>query len=114
MTITNSVNFTKKDAFNAMSAKSLNTLSTADYSDGIVVRGVAIGSDIDSKGDTRETTYLVAEDGQIYSGVSATARQSAELLIDMMVDEPDASYRIRGVMHQSKAGKDYLTLEMVD
>lgn len=108
--ITESANFTAKDAFNITGAETLDSVKG-----GVIhVCGAALGLDVShDTGEEVPTGYLKDTDGVIYSTISPTAQQSISSLIDMLTDNPKMVADIAVKSKKSKGGRDFIVLSLM-
>ena len=95
----------KKELFNAKN-------NGVKVTDGLEMTIVGVGSfdDTSSDGNAVNVTALKAEDGTIYTTISATIFDCIDLLSDIIADEE----KVTVVVHEktSKNGRNFLQLEI--
>ena len=108
-----SINFTKKDEVNSVSATPLQKAK----GETITVTGAAITMRTDENGEEKEVALLSTKEHGMMSGISATAIKSLDLIIDYMADlESDGEaveVALRIKSDKSNAGREFITLEIV-
>lgn len=62
----------------------------------------------DGTGEMKNVSYLVGENGEVYSSISATVRTSMEDVIDLLNEEGALDIKI--TERQSKNGRNYIQL----
>lgn len=101
--------------FNAQNGASI---SMKDLPEGTVIEanGVLQYSDsIDTYGADQEgiITVIFANDGNSYASVSAPVAKAAEKLIEFIETSGVETFKVKVVKGQSKAGRDFLNLQLV-
>ena len=107
-----SINFTKKDEVNSVSAMPLQKAK----GEVITVVGAAITTRKDENGEEQEVALLSTLEHGMMSGISATAIKSLDLIIDYMEDlgeEAAEGVQLRIKAEKSNAGRDFITLEIL-
>lgn len=107
-----SVNFTKKDEINSVSATPLQKAK----GETITLLGAAITKRTDENGTEQDVALLSTLEHGMMSGISATAIKSLDLIIDYMEDlgeEAADGIQIRIKAEKSNAGRDFITLEII-
>lgn len=107
-----SVNFTKKDEINSVSATPLQKAK----GETITLLGAAITKRADENGEEQDVALLSTLEHGMMSGISATAIKSLDLIIDYMEDlgeEAAEGIQIRIKAEKSNAGRDFITLEII-
>ena len=107
-----SINFTKKDEVNSVSAMPLQKAK----GEVITVVGAAITERSNENGEAQEVALLSTLEHGMMSGISATAIKSLDLIIDYMEDlGEDAAngVQLRIKAEKSNAGRDFITLEIL-
>ncbi|MBO7735796.1 MAG: hypothetical protein J6S67_24725 [Methanobrevibacter sp.] len=107
-----SVNFTKKDEINSVSATPLQKAK----GETITLLGAAITKRADENGQEQDVALLSTLEHGMMSGISATAIKSLDLIIDYMEDlgeEAADGIQIRIKAEKSNAGRDFITLEII-
>lgn len=107
-----SINFTKKDEVNSVSATPLQKAK----GETITLLGAAITKRADENGEDQEVALLSTLEHGMMSGISATAIKSLDLIIDYMEDlgeEAADGIQIRIKAEKSNAGRDFITLEII-
>lgn len=107
-----SVNFTKKDEINSVSATPLQKAK----GETITLLGAAITKRADENGEEQDVALLSTLEHGMMSGISATAIKSLDLIIDYMEDlgeEAADGIQIRIKAEKSNAGRDFITLEII-
>lgn len=108
-----SINFTKKDEVNSVSATPLQKAKNEI----ITVTGAAITTRADENGEEKQVALLASKEHGMMSGISSTAIKSLDLIIDYMEDldeeELASGVQLRIKSEKSNAGRDFITLEIV-
>ena len=108
-----SVNFTKKDEINSVSATPLQKAK----GETITLLGAAITKRADENGQEQDVALLSTLEHGMMSGISVTAIKSLDLIIDYMEDldekELASGVQLRIKSEKSNAGRDFITLEIV-
>ena len=107
-----SVNFTKKDEINSVSATPLQKAK----GETITLLGAAITKRADENGQEQDVALLSTLEHGMMSGISATAIKSLDLIIDYMEDlgeEAADGIQVRIKAEKSNAGRDFITLEII-
>ena len=107
-----SINFTKKDEVNSVSATPLQKAK----GETITLLGAAITKRADENGQEQDVALLSTLEHGMMSGISATAIKSLDLIIDYMEDlgeEAADGIQIRIKAEKSNAGRDFITLEII-
>ena len=108
-----SINFTKKDEVNSVSATPLQKAKNEI----ITITGAAITTRADENGEEKQVALLASKEHGMMSGISATAIKSLDLIIDYMEDldeeELASGVQLRIKSEKSNAGRDFITLEIV-
>ena len=107
-----SVNFTKKDEINSVSATPLQKAK----GETITLLGAAITKRADENGQEQDVALLSTLEHGMMSGISVTAIKSLDLIIDYMEDlgeEAADGIQIRIKAEKSNAGRDFITLEII-
>lgn len=112
--ITETINFTKKDVFNAN-----NAISLKDVTGQILhVTGVAFGCDImQETGEEKDIAVIKTSEG-MFSTISATAIRAFHDLADMIADEIPADAEnwggiaITAVKRESGKGREFVMIEL--
>ena len=107
-----SINFTKKDEVNSVSATPLQKAK----GETITLLGAAITKRADENGEEQDVALLSTLEHGMMSGISATAIKSLDLIIDYMEDlgeEAADGIQIRIKAEKSNAGRDFITLEII-
>ena len=112
MKVTNSFGLSKVELFNLNSA-------SVGYQDAvgklISIKGAAIGEDFDPETDEiKKISAIVAADGTVYSGNSATVYENVDSLIDTLCDDPDLVKHVGCVIVSTKAksGRDFCQITL--
>lgn len=101
-------NFTKRDEFNIKAgARALKEANGMD----ITVKGACVGEDLDKDGKPVSACALVTDKGA-YTGISATAIDLTESIIDM-INEDEQPLVIHIETRKSNNGRDYITFSIV-
>ena len=107
LTITESFNFSKKDAFNILGAVTMDKIKGSTLN----VVGAALGTDTSHEtGEVIATGYIKTDDGKIYSTISPTAQQAIEALIDLLNDEDGKPIAFTVETRKSNSGRDFIIL----
>lgn len=107
--ITNSINFTKRDAMNSRSGVSLQGL---EVSSKLTLIAAAVIKDVkEETGEIQSIGVLVTNDKKYYTTISATVISCIGDLIDIIADE--GAVEVRLDKRQSKAGRSYLVLTLL-
>ena len=107
-----SINFTKKDEVNSVSATPLQKAKN----EVITVTGAAITTRADENGEEKQVALLASKEHGMMSGISATAIKSLDLIIDYMEDLGEGAadgVQLRIKAEKSNAGRDFITLEIL-
>lgn len=107
-----SINFTKKDEINSVSATPLQKAT----GETITVIGAAITTRKNENDEELEVALLSTLEHGMMSGISATAIKSLDLIIDYMEDlgeEAAEGVQIRIKAEKSNAGREFITLEII-
>ena len=107
-----SINFTKKDEVNSVSATPLQKAK----GETITVIGAAITTRKDENGEEHEVALLSTLEHGMMSGISATAIKSLDLIIDYMEDlgeEAADGVQLKIKAEKSNAGREFITLEII-
>lgn len=101
-----------KKVFNAKSGASLPFKNLEDGTE-LNLTGVMIHEDADSEGKVNKVTTLFTADGTAYAGISSTVSETAESLIDYMVNTGDEEVGVKIVKAKSSAGREFFNLLLV-
>lgn len=101
----------KRRVFNATNGASLS-LKDLNENEVLAVTGVLIHEGVNNDGEINTITTLFAKDGNSYAGISATISKAAEGLIDY-IQNVEEEVDIKIVKGKSKAGRDFLNIQMV-
>ena len=107
-----SVNFTKKDEINSVSATPLQKAK----GETITLLGAAITKRADENGQEQDVALLSTLEHGMMSGISATAIKSLDLIIDYMEDlgeEAADGVQLKIKAEKSNAGREFITLEII-
>lgn len=109
---------TKEGKMRVFNAKSGASVSLKNLPDGTVINavGLLVYSDvIDSYGKPQEVTVtnIFDSEGVSYSGVSDTIAKATENLIDLVNDIGLEVFPVKIVKAQSRAGNEFLNLQLV-
>lgn len=97
--------FTKVEKYLMTVAPDIESLKNIDDGQSIEVDGFIIFNDIKDNGDVREIMCIITPDKKVYSGQSATFRQSLKDIESVMDGEKFSIIKISG---KTKAGRDYI------
>ena len=97
--------FTKIEKYLMTTAPDIEPLK--NISDGVSIRvdGYIIFNDVKDNGETQEIVSIITPDKKVYSGQSATFRQSLKDIDGVMEGEKFSIVKISG---KTKAGRDYI------
>lgn len=76
------------------------------------VTSIGCFTDTDKDGKPVEVSALKTDDGAIYTTISATIRDSLDMLDDILSD--NGSVRVQVVQNKSNSGRDFYMLKIVD
>lgn len=97
--------FTKLEKYLMTTAPDIEPLKNIDDGQSIKVDGFIIFNDIKDNGDVQEVMSIITPDKKVYSGQSATFRQSLKDIESVMDGEKFSIIKISG---KTKAGRDYI------
>ena len=97
--------FTKVEKYLMTTAPDIESLKNIADGASIPVDGFLIFDDIKDNGDIQEIVSIITPDKKVYSGQSATFRQSLKNIENVMEDEKFSIIKISG---KTKAGRDYI------
>lgn len=97
--------FTKVEKYLMTTAPDIESLKNIEDGKSIPVDGYLIFNDIKDNGDIQEIISIITPDKKVYSGQSATFRQSLKDIEDVMESEKFSIIKISG---KTKAGRDYI------
>ena len=101
---------TKKQIYFATQGK--ENVSINELEDGFEITPVGYVEFVDTNnaGDEREVFTVIADDGQCYSTISKTFRESFLTIRDIMEGE---QFSIKKLSGKTKAGRDYIDCELL-
>lgn len=97
--------FTRVEKYLMTIAPDIEALKNIDDGESIPVDGYLIFDDIKDKGETQEIVSIITPEKKVYSGQSATFRQSLKDIENVMEGEKFSIIKISG---KTKAGRDYI------
>lgn len=97
--------FTKVEKYLMVTAPDIEPLKNIEDGESIPVDGYIIFNDIKDNGDIQEIVSIITPDKKVYSGQSATFRQSLKDIESVMDGEKFSIVKISG---KTKAGRDYI------
>ena len=97
--------FTKVEKYLMTSAPDIEPLKNIADGESIPVDGYIIFDDIKDNGDVNKIISIITPDKKVYSGQSATFRQSLKDIESVMEGEKFSIIKISG---KTKAGRDYI------
>lgn len=97
--------FTKVEKYLMTVAPDIEPLKNIDDGQSIEVDGFIIFNDIKDDGDVQEIMSIITPDKKVYSGQSATFRQSLKDIESVIDGEKFSIIKISG---KTKAGRDYI------
>ena len=97
--------FTKVEKYLMTIAPDIESLKNIEDGESISVDGYLIFTNIKDNGDTQEIVSIITPDKKVYSGQSATFRQSLKDIESIMDGEKFSIVKISG---KTKAGRDYI------
>lgn len=97
--------FTKVEKYLMTIAPDIESLKNVEDGESIPVDGYLIFTDIKDNGDTQVILSIITPDKKVYSGQSATFRQSLKDVESVMDGEKFSIVKISG---KTKAGRDYI------
>lgn len=97
--------FTKVEKYLMTTAPDIEALKNIDDGQSIEVDGFIVFNDIKDNGDVQEIVSIITPDKKVYSGQSATFKQSLKDIESVMDDEKFSIIKISG---KTKAGRDYI------
>lgn len=97
--------FTKIEKYLMTIAPDIESLKTIEDGSSIPVDGYIIFDDIKDNGDVHSIVSIITPDKKVYSGQSATFRQSLKDIEDVMDGEKFSIIKISG---KTNAGRDYI------
>lgn len=97
--------FTKVERYLMTTAPDIEPLKNIADGKSIPVDGHIIFDDIKDNGDVQELISIITPDKKVYSGQSATFRQSLKDIENVMEGEKFSIIKISG---KTKAGRDYI------
>lgn len=105
--------FTKVEKYLMTTAPDIEPLNGINDGQSIEVDGFIIFNDVKDNGDVQEIVSIITPSKKVYSGQSATFRQSLKDINDVMEGEKFSIIKISG---KTKAGRDYIncTLDVSD
>lgn len=105
--------WTKMSEFNAIIGVALN--ENAGKAEAIEVNAMAVGKDVEREtGETKDTSYIQATDGTVYSSISSTVYEQVSSLIDIMNEEQLDTISVKVNSRQNKAkNREYITLTVL-
>lgn len=97
--------FTKVEKYLMTTAPDIEPLKNIEDGSSIPIDGYIIFDDIKDDGDVQSIVSIITPDKKVYSGQSATFRQSLKDIEDVMDGEKFSIIKISG---KTKAGRDYI------
>lgn len=97
--------FTKVEKYLMTTAPDIESLKNIVDGESILVDGFLIFDDIKDSGEVQELVSIITPDKKVYSGQSATFRQSLKDIESVMDGEKFSIIKISG---KTKAGRDYI------
>lgn len=97
--------FTKVEKYLMTTAPDIEPLKNIDDGQSIPVDGYIIFNDIKDNGEMQEIVSIITPDKKVYSGQSATFRESLIDIDEVMEGEKFSIIKISG---KTKAGRDYI------
>lgn len=97
--------FTKVEKYLMTTAPDIEPLKNIADGESIPVDGYLIFDDIKDSGETQEIVSIITPEKKVYSGQSATFRQSLKDIENVMEGEKFSIIKISG---KTKAGRDYI------
>lgn len=97
--------FTKVEKYLMTTAPDIEPLKNIDDGESIPVDGYLIFDDIKDNGETQKIVSIITPEKKVYSGQSATFRQSLKDIENVMGGEKFSIVKISG---KTKAGRDYI------
>lgn len=97
--------FTKIEKYLMIAAPDIKSLKNITDGESIPVDGYLIYNNIKDNGDAQDIVSIITPDKKVYSGQSATFRQSLKDIESVMDGEKFSIIKISG---KTKAGRDYI------
>lgn len=97
--------FTKVEKYLMTTAQDMEPLKNIADGESIPIDGFLIFDDIKDNGDVQEIISIITPDKKVYSGQSATFKQSLKDIESVMDGEKFSIIKISG---KTKAGRDYI------
>lgn len=97
--------FTKIEKYLMTSATDIESFKNITDGESIPVDGYLIYTNIKDNGDAQDIVSIITPDKKVYSGQSATFRQSLKDIESVMDGEKFSIIKISG---KTKAGRDYI------
>lgn len=97
--------FTKVEKYLMTTAPDIESLKNLDDGESIPIDGYLIFEDIKDNGDVQDILSIITPDKKVYSGQSATFRQSLKDIESVMEGEKFSIIKISG---KTKSGRDYI------
>lgn len=97
--------FTKVEKYLMTAAPDIEPLKNIEDGASIAVDGYIIFNDVKDTGEVHEIVSIITPEKKVYSGQSATFRQSLKDIDSVMDGESFAIIKISG---KTKAGRDYI------
>lgn len=97
--------FTKVEKYLMTISPDIEPLKNIEDGESIPVDGYLIFTDIKDNGDTQEIVSIITPDKKVYSGQSATFKQSLKDIESVMDGE---KFSIVKISRKTKAGRDYI------
>ena len=97
--------FTKVEKYLMTTAPDIKSLKNIEDGESIPIDGFLIFDDIKDNGDAQEILSIITPDKEVYSGQSATFRQSMKDIESVMDGEKFSIIKISG---KTKVGRDYI------
>ena len=97
--------FTKVEKYLMTIAPNIEPLKNIEDGESIQIDGFLIFDNIKDNGDAHEIVSVITPDKKVYSGQSATFRQSLKDIESVMDGEKFSIVKISG---KTKAGRDYI------
>lgn len=97
--------FTKVEKYLMTTAPDIESLKNIEDGESIQIDGILIFDDIKDNGDIQNIVSIITPDKKVYSGQSATFKQSLKEIESVMDGEKFSIIKISG---KTKAGRDYI------
>lgn len=105
-------NFNAIDRINLTGADTMENFAKNNTGEKMRVLKAAIVDRVDEETGEVTKSFAVVTDKGSFVGISQTTLQQVEDIIDLFTDEPDSEIYIKPVFRKSKAGRDFIVLEL--